>query len=194
MKENWRKLCILKSKAYDRVQTKTWQLWALLWIWYRFELEIWCKPQEDRSYCRLKLKWFSGISETQNFWESQTSSISLLSYCTFIFFSLSHLRPSVVPWRVLAEQGLSGLILRIIQICKMSLIHAFGKGKNLFSNVTNAGKSSILLFLLLSVPISGLCGQKSVFHLLQTLHEDTHCISVKQSMSHETILGQIFSQ
>lgn len=69
-----------------------------------------------------------------------------------IFFFLSHLRPFLVPWRVLVKQGLSGLILRITPDLKNFFYcnYTFGKGSNIFSDVITAEKSSIILFLLVS--------------------------------------------
>lgn len=70
-----------------------------------------------------------------------------------LIFFLSHLRPFLVPWRVSVKQDLSELILRItpdlqnISYCN----YTFGKGKNIFSDVITAEKSSVLLFLVVSV-------------------------------------------
>lgn len=61
--------------------------------------------------------------------------------------------------------------------------YTFGKGKNIFSSVITAEKSSILLSILVSIPVAGFSGQKAVFQkaalkpsLRRTMHiSETAC-------------------
>lgn len=120
-----------------------------------------------------------------------------------IFFFLSHLRPFLVPWRVLVKQVLSGLILRITPDLKNFFYcnYTFGKGNNIFSDVITAEKSSIILFLLVSGCLGFLWWKKQDFSCSKTfmktcvLHHWIRACSPKQSgpkyspSSNDSLLG-----
>lgn len=132
-----------------------------------FEFDICLNWKSEANLRAQNILWIKIAVVFRNPWDTKLLGITnflIFFLILLLVIFLSHLRPFLVPWRVLFKQGLSGLILRItpdlqnISYCN----NTFGKGKNIFSDVITAVKSSVLLFLVVSICLWFLWSKSSI--------------------------------